>query len=103
MARNVSSSFLECLIDGSVKFNGCYSIKVSFDVPSYKHDHEDSLVDGWISVVSPVEGTRDWRDPAERRLATSSRDRGSGGGSGGGNSFSLNYGELQCYSPKVLL
>ena len=26
-----------------------------------------------------------------------------GGGSGGGDSFSLNYGELQCYSPKALL
>ena len=43
------------------------------------------------------------RDPAERRLATSSRDRGRGEGSGGGDSFSLNYGEVQCCSPKALL
>ena len=48
----------------------------------YKYNHEDSFVAGRISVVSPVAGYRNWRDPAERRLATSSRDRGSGGGGG---------------------
>ena len=73
--------------------------KVSFDVPSYKHNHEDRFVGGRISAVLLVAVTRYWRDPAERRLATSSRDRESGGG----DSFSLNYGELQCHSPKALL
>ena len=58
-----------------------------------KRNHEDSFVGGRIGVVSPVDGARDWRDPTECRLATSSRDRGSGGG-GGGDSFSLNYDEL---------
>ena len=83
MARNISSSFLECLLDGSVRVNGCWGInKVSFDVPSYKHNHEDIFDSGRISVVSPVAGTRDWRDPAERRFATSTRDRRSGGGGG---------------------
>ena len=67
------------------------------------NNHEGSFVGGRISVVSPVVGTR-WRDLAERRLVISGRDRGSGGGgSGGGDSYSLNYGELQCYSPKALL
>ena len=48
-----------------------------------KHNHEDSFVGGRISVVSPVAGIRDWRDPAERWLSTSSRDIGSGGGGRG--------------------
>ena len=47
-------------------------------------NHEDSFVGGRISVVSPVAGTRDWPDPTELRLATSSRDRGSGEGGGEG-------------------
>ena len=54
---------------------------------------------GRISAVSLVAVARDWRDPAERRLATSSRDRESGGA----DSFSLYYDELQCHSPKALL
>ena len=55
---------------------------MKFHVPSYKHNHEHSFVGGRINVVSPVARTRDWRDPAERRLATSSRYRESGGGGG---------------------
>ena len=92
--------FVPWMFDRPQCQDGCQSInKVSFDVPSYKHNHEDSFVGGRISAVSLVAVARDWRDSAERRLATSSRDRESGGG----DSFSLNYGELQCHSPKALL
>ena len=62
-----------------------------------KHNHEDSFIGGRISVASPVEGTPDRREPAERQLAASSRTEeagGGGGGGSGGDSFSLIYGEL---------
>ena len=42
---------------------------------SFKQNHEDSFVGGRISVVSPVEGSGDWRDPAERLTRQLSRDR----------------------------
>ena len=71
-------------------------------VPSYKHYHEDSFVGGRISVVSPVEENRGWRDPAERQLATAPK-AGTEEAGGGGGSGQLFYGELQFYSPKALL
>ena len=78
--------------------------KVSFDVPSYKHNHEDSFVAGRISVVSPVAGTRDWLTrPSVDSPPQAETEEAGGWGSGGGDSFSLNYGEVQCCSPKALL
>ena len=54
--------------------------KVSFDVPSYKHNHEYSFVAGRISVVSPVAGTRDWltRRASTRHLKQRQRKQGGG-------------------------